>query len=123
MKAEAPPNESNDPHPKHCAIAAAANSGGDTDDIACSHPGCRGYHQRLEGGYRASSLGPLPYHPDGLGKEPELDKAGAQGKVEPRRNQQHNQDIGIQPIIHNGNQLTQPGSSPFSREYFVKTQL
>ena len=98
-KGGSPADKGNDPHPEHGAVAAAADGGGDSDDVASAHPGSRGHHQRLKGGDGSGIVGLLPHHADGLGKHPELDKAGPEGEIHPCRDQQNNQDIRIEPVV------------------------
>ena len=65
---------------------------------ARAHPGGGGDHQSLEGGNVLAVLFLLPQHPQGLGEQPELHPAGAHGEVDPRKNQQGDENVGIQKV-------------------------
>ena len=95
-------DEGQQPHPEHRAVAADDRGGDDgvghPGDVARAHPGGGGDHQSLEGGDVLAVLFLLPQHPQGLGEQPELHPAGAHGEVDPRKNQQGDENVGIQKV-------------------------
>ena len=68
-------------------------------NVAGTHPGCRGHHQRLKGRDGARIVGFLPHNPNGFAEHPELDKACPDGKVNTRRQQQDHQNVRVQVVI------------------------
>ena len=95
-------DEGQQPHPEHRAVAADECGGNDgighTGDVAGAHPGGGGDHQSLEGGDVLSVLLLLPQHPDGLREQTELHASGADGEVEPREDEQSDENIGVEEV-------------------------
>ena len=94
-------DEGQQPHPEHRAVApmtVAAMMALATPAMCPCPPGRR---WRSSGpGRRRCPCRPFssPPAPAGLGEQPELHPAGAHGEVEPRKNQQGDENVGIQKV-------------------------
>ncbi len=95
-------DDRDEPHPEHGAEAAQAQRRGHAHDIARSHTGCGGDHERLEGRYALAVLGLLHHCAQLLSQQAELRKAGLVCKVDARCDQQDDQQIAVQRIADTG---------------------
>ena len=98
-------DQSNDPHPEHRSKAADAQRGGNADDIARSHTGGCGHHQRAEGGNALAVSRLLPHHAKLLAKHRELYTLGAEGEIKPSQYKQNDQHVAIKRVVCNRNDL------------------
>ena len=76
------------PHPEHRPHTAEADGDGYARNVAGTHPGGCGDHQRLERRHAAFLMLFLPQDPEGFSKHPKLHKACPQREIEARRQQQ-----------------------------------
>ena len=83
------PQQGRQPHPEDRARAAHRERRHHAHEVAHAHPGGRGHHQRLKRGKPLLVLVFLADGGDHIPEQPHGQKAGAQGEVDARREQQN----------------------------------
>ena len=96
-------NDSDNPHPENRAVATKANSGGNTNNVAGAHTGCRRNHQSLERRDRTFFCRLFSNNFNRFFEHTQLDKFRTESEVNTSRKQNDDQNRIIKNTVESAN--------------------